>query len=305
MIVRKNSKIILEILREEIFSTKIILEFRTEKKYFTRNRKQPFAGMLLFMINMLTKSLTIEIDSFVTFLNSKMDSNPIKDFTKSAFVQKRMKINPKVFNYLSNVITENYYVKSNINVKLFYGFRILAVDGSKITLPFINALKIIYGETKNQSNTSVVQAITSVLYDVLNRIAIDSVLENVNVSERVLALRHKSHWKKNDLIIYDRGYPSYDFIFEHVTSDINYLMRTKKDHSKVVKSFVCSGKRTQNVEIFPREKLSLEGKNYSKNTPIKVRLIRVELPNNEVEVLITSLLDSQKYPASMFKEFTF
>lgn len=82
-------------------------------------------------------------------------------------------------------------------------------------------------------------------------------------------------------------------------------MRVKKDHSKAVKSFVCSGKRTLIVDIFPPERLSLEGKNYNKNTPIKVRLIRVELPNKEVEVLITSLLDSQKYPASMFKELYF
>jgi hypothetical protein len=36
MIVRKTSKIILEILREEIFSNKIILEFRTRSLGYAR-----------------------------------------------------------------------------------------------------------------------------------------------------------------------------------------------------------------------------------------------------------------------------
>lgn len=31
-------------------------------------------------------------------------------------------------------------------------------------------------------------------------------------------------------------------------------------------------------------------------------MVRVELPNNKVEILITSLLDSQEYPSSLFKK---
>ena len=65
-----------------------------------------------------------------------------------------------------------------------------------------------YGESKNQTNTSIVQGMSSVLYDVLNRLVLNSVLENVKTGERELALKHKPHWKENDLIIYDRGYPS-------------------------------------------------------------------------------------------------
>ena len=38
---------------------------------------------------------------------------------------------------------------------------------------------------------------------------------------------------------------------------------------------------------------------------MKVRLIRVDLPNGEVEILMTSLLSSQKYPTKIFKELYF
>ena len=42
-----------------------------------------------------------------------------------------------------------------------------------------------------------------------------------------------------------------------------------------------------------------------KKTTIKVRLVRVDLPSGEIEILMTTLLDSQIYPSSMFKELYF
>ena len=83
MCIRKNSLFVLEKLKQEIFSKEIILKYRNSKTDFTRNRKQPFGQMLLFMFNLVKKSLTIEIDNFVQFLNSKTDSVEIKNFTKS------------------------------------------------------------------------------------------------------------------------------------------------------------------------------------------------------------------------------
>ncbi|NRS88082.1 hypothetical protein HNQ02_000992, partial [Flavobacterium sp. 7E] len=43
----------------------------------------------------------------------------------------------------------------------------------------------------------------------------------------------------------------------------------------------------------------------TKETSLKVRLIRIVLSNGEIEVLMTSLLDSQIFPASIFKELYF
>lgn len=301
----KNSFLIVGKLKEVIFSKEIILKYRNNKTDFTRNRKQPFGQMLLFMFNLVKKSLVIEIDNFVQFLNSKNDSEEVKDFTKSAFVQKRMKINPEVFKHLSEVIVENTYVESNTTIDLFEGFRLLSVDGSKVTLPYTEDLKKEFGESKNHTNTSVVQGRTSVLYDLLNHIALDSALENLGIGERELALKHNFRWKKNDLIIYDRGYPSYDFKYEHIKKDVNFVIRATTTHSKAVVSFVSSGKKSLVVEIFPQERHCFKDKEYNKNTSIKIRLVRVDLPNGEIEVLMTSLLDSQKYPSKMFKELYF
>ena len=67
----KNSLLVFEALKKEIFSGNIILKYRNNKTDFIRNRKQPFDQMLLFMLNLVKKSLVIEIDNFVRFLKSK------------------------------------------------------------------------------------------------------------------------------------------------------------------------------------------------------------------------------------------
>jgi len=100
----------------------------------------------------------------------------IKSFTKSAFVQYRKKIKPEVFKDLASAIVDEFYTDNELGVKLWNGFRLLGVDGSRLTLPHTKELKDIYGQTKNQSKEGVVQARLSVLYDVVNNYVIDGLL---------------------------------------------------------------------------------------------------------------------------------
>jgi hypothetical protein len=288
-----------------IFSQGLSSKFKMNDKDFTRKRKQPFTATLLFMLNLLRKSLTIEIDGFVSYLNERLSSTT-PHFSSSAFIQNRKKINPEVFRHLSEVIISNYYTKDNDGLTLFKGFRVLAVDGSRITLPCTADLKKHYGVTRNQSKVELVQARASVLYDVLNALVLDAALEHINKGERELALLHAYQQKAGDLIIYDRGYPSYDFIDEHIKSNIDFLIRVKTSHCfAAVAAFIASGKKSIVTEIYPRGKQSFKDKAYDKNTGLKVRLVRVELPGGEVEILITSLLDSNKHPHKLFKELYF
>ena len=195
-----------------------------------------------------------------------------------------------------------FFLPMFIAIQLWKGFRMLAVDSTRITLPITTELKSIYGVTKNQSDSHIVQARCSVLFDVLNKYVLDGVLASSEIGERDLALGHLPYCNSNDLLIYDRGYPSYNFIHQHIEKNINFLMRVKTTFSQTVINFVESKKVSQIAVIFPGKNTKLSDKPYSKNTPIEVRLVRVELPNNKVEILITSLLDSQEYPSSMFKK---
>lgn len=275
------------------------------KQDFTRNRKQPFSSTLLFMFNLLRRSLAVEIDGFVHYLNERFSADGVRSFTPSAFIQNRKKIDPGVFNHLSGVIVDNFYTSENEALNYLNGIRVLAVDSSKLTLPCTSELKKYYGVTKNQSQVEIVQARASVLYDVLNGLAVDAALDSLSKGERELALKHAHKWKSKDLIIYDRGYPSYEFISEHIKRDVDCLIRVTTANFSIAKNFISGGKRSLITEMYPNNRHSFQGKEYNKDSFLKIRLIRVDLPGGEIEVLITTLVDSQKYPAKMFKELYF
>lgn len=257
------------------------------------------------MLNLLTKSLSLEIENFVVYLKKDCGLLNFKSFTKSAFVQYRKKINPDVFKRLSSIIVNEFYTDNDAAIKLWNGFRVLSVDGSRITLPKTKELKKEYGEARNQTQTSIIQARVSVLYDVLNNYVLDGVLSPLHTGESELALQHLHFSNARDLIIYDRGYPSYDLIHEHCKKGIDYLMRVRVGFSGVTKAFMVSGKTSQIVEIYPGKNVDISSKQYDKKTPVKVRFIRIELPNGEIELLMTSLLDNKKYRYKIFKELYF
>jgi len=271
---------------------------------FTRKRKQSFCGTILFLLNFLRKSLCIEISNLVNHLQQEFKNAKSEYFTKSAFVQYRKKISADVFVHLSNLLVSEFY-RENACVKLFHGFRLLAVDTSIVNLPKKTGLEDIYGKSQNQAGDYLVQARVSVLYDVLNKFSIDSIIAPVNTSERDMGLGHLNKASCDDLIIYDRGYPSYDFINKHQQLSIDYLMRVSGEFNNVVRSFVKTGSRDQVVEIYPGHHIDFNNKSYTRTSPLKVRLISLKLSSHQMEYLITSLLDSTEYPIAIFKDLYF
>jgi len=288
-----------------VFSEDIVLKYKVSENDFTRKRKQSFHSSIIFMINFLTKSLSAEIENFIRFVSQNIKEKEIVCFTKSAFVQCRKKIKPEVFKYLSDSLIEEFYTDNDESIKLWNGFRVLAVDGSRLSLPDTQELEKTYGKTKNQSETGVVQARISVLYDVLNKFAIDGCLSPLLTAEGILALSHLAFSKTGDLIIYDRGYPSFNLIYEHFDRGIDFLMRVKVGFSHVTREFYESGLDSDIVIIHPGKNTKFSNKPYSKDIFKEVRLVKVELASGEVEVLITSLIDSEKYPDSIFKDLYF
>jgi hypothetical protein len=269
-----------------------------DDKDFTRDRVLTFSITLLFMMNFLRKSLALEVFNFVK--NVK-----IKAFSKSAFVQCRKKINPLVFEELSQVLISEFYADNDESVKLWKGFRLLAVDGTRISLPDTKELRAIYGATKNQTETTVAQARMSVLYDVLNNYVIDGKMAALSTGEKSLAIEHLQYAKNGDLVIYDRGYPSFDLIYEHLQLEIDCLIRVKVGFSQATKDFIESDKYSSVIDMKPGKNVSLKNKSYSKNDSVKVRLIRVDLPDGTIELLMTTLLCSKSYPTGIFKDLYF
>ncbi len=143
------------------------------------------------------------------------------------------------------------------------------------------------GQQKNHNEESLAAGRLSSLYDVENKMAIDVVLNPYNTVERSQAVEHFNYCNSNDLIIFDRGYPSVELITELEKRGIKYLMRSKITHNNEIKKINASN----DVDVL----MSF------KNLSTKVRLLKIPL-GNETEILLTNLYDSDLYPNSIFKE---
>lgn len=116
--------------------------------------------------------------------------------------------------------------------KTFHGMRILAIDGSKIILPKNSAIAKEFGATayaNKQSSGEYCSALASVLYDVLNGVAVHSQLEHSHSYEGDLANNSLAYTKSNDLVIYDRGYCSYLMIARNTVASNEFLIRCPRN----------------------------------------------------------------------------
>lgn len=179
----------------------------------------------------------------------------------------------------------------------------IAIDGSEVLLPKTKETINKFGEyTTNFMNKTVVLARISKAYDVLNKISIDAKLVNRKIGEHTLANQHLELCGNGNLVLLDRGYPSFD-LFRNVFASGNYFCaRLAVSNWNVASELVESGKKEIITEIKPGKELKRKYKKQDITVePIKCRFICVELPSGEKEVLVTSLLDTKKYPHSIFK----
>jgi len=253
------------------------------------------------MRGLLRKTLALELHNFYSKINKKF-----QEVSQSAFIQNRYKLKPELFYQISSLVATDYYIDNDVNVKLYKNHRLLAVDGSMVNLPVTEDTAAHYDYYNNHCKTNdIVLGRVSVLYDVLNNIALDGLLRNCQESEGTLFKAHLSIVQQGDLITGDRNYPSFNSAYQISVRQCEFLFRCKINFNKLVCTFVESNKKEWATELAPQQGISFKNLPYDKNERIKVRLIKVELESGETEILMTSLLDKKKYPIQDFKDLYF
>lgn len=288
-----------------IDSLKTKLKYRVNEKDFTRKRKLTFESLALCMIKLLRQNLQIELNQYICQLYGAPNKQPLS-ITSSAFVQSRKKIKPDMFYDLSALIAAEFYQDNDENVKLYKCHRLLSIDGSTIHLPVNSETKKVYGTFNNQTQTNdVVIARASILYDLLNEIVLDGKLCHFNIGEVPLSREHIKLAKEDDIIIMDRAYPSFESVYEMQKRKIHFIYRCKTNFSNQVNKFYESKQKEGIIDIYPAQNDSFKYLPYNKDACIRVRMIRIELNSGEIEILMTSLLDSEKYLYKDFKKLYF
>jgi hypothetical protein len=71
------------------------------------------------------------------------------------------------------------------------------------------------------------------LYDVLNKVTLDSQIAPYSSSESEQLKLHQEHIKAGDLLLLDRGYPCFWLLFLLQAKGIEFCVRLKEDWLKV------------------------------------------------------------------------
>lgn len=276
--------------------------FTTSEKDFTRERLLPLGRVVQLIVSLLKRSLLVELREFFARVVHTTQS-----CTKGAFCQQRQKLKASFFFFLNALLVSSFYEHYAETLRRWRGFRLLACDGSTAYLPNTPALKEHFHVQVNQHTESVMARLVQV-EDVLNRLVVQAGIYPITTSEQQVVYRLAGDFYPDSLLLLDRGFASYTmmYLLQSQETPLHFVIRAKTRGIGVVERFVRSRKACRVVEWYPSDKvraqLRVQGYILKKDHPLRVRMVKVRLPTEEVEVLLTNLLDERCYPAEDLRE---
>jgi hypothetical protein len=275
-----------------------------DDKWIERERKINTKLLVLFILRLVIPKdergyANTLLEIFNNFLQSGVQDQP-KMLAPSSVCEARMKLDPQIFKEISYGIIK-IWDSYNEKLRLWHGLKLYGIDGSKITLP---KELLEYGFKKEGEHTYYPQGLLSSAYDLLTGLPCDYSFVN-HGNERMCALDHLKYTEASSLHLYDRGYFSFEMLAAHQEAKKEAVFRLQtKVRIKAIDDFWDSNETDKEILIFPPEKFSKKvrkGLSCSSLEPIKARLIKYEIEGKSY-VLLTTLLDREKYPENSFQE---
>ncbi len=290
---------LIDFLKKIINSEEFIKQYRQSPTDFIRHRKLPFSMLIFFLMNLIKGSYQDELDHFFKAIFNLDVAKRI--VTKAALTKARIKLKYEALLDLNSRLIEHFY--QNFNPRKWNGFTLLAIDGSTVRLPRIEAVENHFGAWNPRQGKKCPMARISQMFDPLNQMTVDAIIDSKATGERELAAFHFLKLMPKDLILLDRGYPAY-WIFNLIISQgADFCARVQRKRWKIIRQFYNSGKKEKiiSLPVSPTSIKQCREMGLDLN-PLKLRLVRVELNTGEAEILITSLLDTQNHPYEQFAE---
>lgn len=279
-----------------VVSDEFLLRHKKEATSFTRQRKLPFAAVLSIVLRKSVKSLQVVLNEWCRGSRETISA--------SALSQARRKFSHTAFiELLEECVVRPTYEEGRC--KRFKGHRLLAIDGSTLHLPTNKELIDEYGTMRymngrQQVACDSVEAKAAVLYDVLNEIPLAGSIHRARTNDIKAASEHVTILQPGDIVMADRGFCSFKFFAEIRQKNAEFIIRIPDgSYAGYHQLLPTPSTRDVTVEV-PRSK-QLESEQHHPAS-MSIRFIRVDLPDGEVEILGTSLLDRNRYPWREFKK---
>lgn len=273
-----------------------------DDKWIERERKINTRFLILFIFRLVIPKDdrgygNTLLEMFNNFINFGIDNMP-KTLAASSICEARMKLDPIIFKELNDGIIE-VWNRYNTKPRLWHGLRLYGIDGSKLTLPreLMKAGFKLPGDHAHYP-----QGLLSGVYDLLTGIPYDFDIVNHN-NERTCALKHIKHMSDGSVVVYDRGYFSFELLSDQISHQQHAIFRLQsKTRIKVIDDF-WEGAETDKLVLMPPPIAIInevkKGRSNIKLEPIEVRLIKYTI-KDIIYVLLTTLTDQEKYPENIF-----
>lgn len=290
---------LINFIKKIIYSQTFLENSRKSHTDFSRTRKLPFTLLILYLCNLTKSSYQPELNKFFKILTGSTIAKNI--VSKVALCKARKKLKYEAFTALNKQSVD--YFNANFNPLKWNGFFLRSVDGSTIKLPNFPEISEHFGTWRPRQGEPLPMARISQMFDPLNKITVHALISPKNMGEREMAAKHFENLTNQDLVLLDRGYPAF-WLFKLILSyNAHFCSRISIKKWKIIREFISSDKQDQIISLEAPATSNAACQKYGLDlNPMKLRLIRVELNSGEPEVLITSLLDNEKYPTDLFAE---
>lgn len=257
------------------------------------------ASLVAYLANLVKGSAQDELDGFFAAIEGA--TTPFRAVTKGALTQARAKLASSAFVELTAAALEKFYERSAL--RRFAGFRLLAVDGTRLRLPHWPKIRRHFGSIDGRRGKPRPMAQASFVVDVLNEVVVAASIEPICHGEKSLAVSQVASFAQGDLVLLDRGYDAHWFLAYLRSTRAHFCARARCGTRKLVADFVRSGRQQLITTLAPSaETRRICGNESLGRDSLDVRLVRVELCTGEIEVLITSLVDTKAFPAEIFQD---
>jgi hypothetical protein len=275
---------------------------------FTRTRKLPFPKVILCTMSLVGKGNTNGVDThlgsvFRTARRSGLwpDAEAVH---RSALSKARKKVPWEVFQHtLDEAVEVAADLWPDDPPFTWHGMSVYAIDGSKFTLPATQTIRHEFDPKSGFEHAGkghYPQCLVSTLYDVFRRLPVARTIVSIHGSEREEAAALLPQVPAQSVLLFDRGYPSYDMfrLLSH-TYRQSFVFRCPASSTfPAVEAFVTSGKAEATIWLTPSNTAlaKLTPRQRKKLKAIRVRVILLQQPDGRVSVLITNLLNRRLYP---------
>lgn len=279
----------------------VIALCRQRPQDFTRQRLLSFARLCLVVLRGHQLSFQNALNKVFHALGEVFGVP-----TPSAYSHARQKLDPAVFTHLQRGLCAGFYqlYEADEQVQRWRGHRLLATDGTYLTLPDTPETRAKYTVQTNQhAGADCVQAQCGVLYDLRNDLGLRLHLSARQGETRTLRDHLWNATQPGDVLVLDRAYADYSLLALAQAQRRHLIVRLPRGRFAECEAFWASSLPTQIVTLkLPHTRTTRTFvAHHDLPSQLRVRLVRVLLSSGEVEVLLTTLCDAQAYPTSDFQ----